>query len=116
MTWRSVRSPRSWPPPSRRRRRRKPPRRPLLPSDDRAAAFPLPESVAFWEAGKDLAAGSDPARRKDELERVRQVLLGLHERSEGRSRLVTATVAGDYARYASPGRGLDLMGVDLQSW
>lgn len=83
---------------------------------DQAAAFPVPDAVAFWELGASLGGSVDPALRKTELERVRQVLLGLHERPAGRPRLATAIVSGDFARYASPGRGLDLMGVDLASW
>jgi hypothetical protein len=83
---------------------------------DQVAAFPAAESVAFWELGKDLGGSPDPAARKAELERARQVLLGLRDRPADAPRLATGLVAGDAARYASPGRGLDLMGVELQSW
>lgn len=83
---------------------------------DLADGFPEPDAVAFWELGKALGGSADPARRKAELDRIRTILIGLRDRPAGRSRLATAVVAGDFARYASPGRGLDLMGVDLASW
>lgn len=75
-----------------------------------AAAFPVPEAVAFWKLGEDLGAGNDPEVRKEQLRRVRAVRSGLG------GRLATGLVAGDFAPYASPGRGLDLMGVDAHSW
>jgi hypothetical protein len=83
---------------------------------DQVAAFPVPEAVAFWNLGESLGNAGDAAVRKDELERARAVILGLRERPDGTPRLTTGVVLGDYTRYVSPGRELDLMGIDAQAW
>jgi hypothetical protein len=83
---------------------------------EQIAAFPVPDAVAFWKLGSDLGRSNDPAIRKQELERTRALISGLRERPEGFPRLATGVVAGDFIRYVSPGRELDLMGIDAQTW
>ena len=81
-----------------------------------AENFPVPEAVAFWMLGGGLGAAIDPEERKEELVRVRKILTGLRDRPAKSPKYATATVSGDFAKYAAPGRELDLMGVDPQAW
>lgn len=80
---------------------------------ERAAAFPHPEAVAFWNVGDDLGRPDDREARKRELDRIRRLVSDL-KRSLDResSRLTQANVADHYAQYALFGRNVDLIGVE----
>ncbi|MBX6313102.1 MAG: hypothetical protein IRY99_09350, partial [Isosphaeraceae bacterium] len=81
-----------------------------------AAAFPVPEAVAFWSLGEGLGRSHDPQDRQDELTRNRAILAALRELPEGLPRLATATIAEGLPQYSLPGKNLDLIGIRMNAW
>jgi hypothetical protein len=73
-------------------------------------------SVAFWHLGDHLGSSLDMDERTAEWERIRAVVAGLRDLPLGASRLTTATVSGEFYKYARAPRGLDMIGVRPLSW
>ena len=81
-----------------------------------ATASPYRDSVAFWHLGDHLGSSIDPAERTAEWERIRAVVAGLRDLPPDAARLTTATVSGEFYKYARAPRGLDMIGVRPLSW
>lgn len=81
-----------------------------------ARGFPVPESVALWHLGSDLGAANDPDVRKANLKRTRALVGAIRELPPPASRLTTATVGGEFIKYAMPRQNLSLMGVNSGAW
>ena len=58
-------------------------------------AYPLRESVAFWEIGEHLGRQRGLKSRAEELARIRDALAAIRGMNDDTSRLVTATVDGE---------------------
>ncbi len=74
------------------------------------------DSVAFWHLGDRLGSTIDPADRAAEWERIRAVVAGLRDLPPDASRLTTASVSGEFYKYARAPRGLDMIGVRPHGW
>jgi hypothetical protein len=81
-----------------------------------ASTYPFKDSVAFWHLGSALGALPDPELRKEELERIRGIVLGLRDLPDDFPKLTTGDIAEQSRQYATPGQGLDLMGVAPEFW
>jgi hypothetical protein len=81
-----------------------------------AAAYPLRESVAFWNLGDRLGSSNDPVLREAERDRIRADITQFRHATEGISRLSTAGVVGLFPDYARLPHNLDMIGVHSQSW
>lgn len=82
----------------------------------KAETYPYRDHVAMWNLGDDLGASPDPKARKDELERVRRAIIGLHDLPDGRPRVLMGTVTDGLPLYALAGRNLDVFGVEAADW
>lgn len=80
------------------------------------ASFEARRSVAWWCAGDRLGRANDFERRKSEIEHVRKIAAQLRDRPTDESRLLTASVEGEFAKFAAAGRGLSIVGVDSNAW
>jgi hypothetical protein len=81
-----------------------------------AAAYPLRESVAFWNLGDQLGSSNDPTFREAERDRIRAEVSAFRHAPEGFSRLTTAGVVGLFPEYSRLPHNLDVIGVHPQSW
>ena len=80
-------------------------------------AYPLRESVAFWEIGEHLGRQRGLKSRAEELARYsRNALAAIRGMNDDTSRLVTATVDGELALYARARTGLDILGIEPRMW
>lgn len=90
------------------------------PDPDKAAramsSFPYRDSVAFWNIGEMLGSSPRLEDRDREIARVREVVETIRELKGDGSKLLTATVAGDFPQFARPPRNLDLVGTRPNSW
>lgn len=78
--------------------------------------FPHPGSVAFWSLGSELGSPTMAEERTEAAERARALLEELRGQEAEGSTLTTATLTGDFPRYAMPGQNLDLLGVETMAW
>jgi hypothetical protein len=81
-----------------------------------ARGFAVPEAVALWHLGSALGASNDPESRKADLKRTRALVGAIKELPPPASRLTTATVGGEFTKYAMPRQNLALMGVAAGAW
>ena len=77
--------------------------------------YPLPKSVMLWSIGEHLGRPREASARRQEVDRIREVLGPLGE-SQDVPRLSTATVDGEFRLYSRPPGNLDVIGLDLPIW
>ena len=83
---------------------------------DQMTAYPLRQSVAFWQIGAHLGRQRELKSRVEELSRFRDTLAAIRGMNDDASRLVTATVDGELALYARAPTGLDILGIEPRMW
>ncbi|MEI7922534.1 MAG: hypothetical protein WCJ40_11540 [Planctomycetota bacterium] len=90
---------------------------------ERAKKFPIQESVAFWDLGRNLGVTLDNPSGEKQLERNRALVRKIHEEATqaetaGRtfSNLVSGIAGGRLAGYAMPQNHLEIMGIDPTVW
>jgi hypothetical protein len=83
---------------------------------DQMAAYPLRQSVAFWQIGEHLGRQRELKARAEELSRFRDTLAAIRGKNDDASRLVTATVDGELALYARAPSGVDILGIEPRMW
>jgi hypothetical protein len=83
---------------------------------DQMTAYPLRQSVAFWQIGEHLGRQRETTARAGELTRFREALGAVRELDDDDSRLVTATVDGELPLFARAPMGLDVIGVEPRLW
>jgi hypothetical protein len=76
-----------------------------------ATSYPFRDHVAFWYLDDALGADPDREARRAELDRTRKIVTDLHDRPDDFPRLTTASIAGEFPRYAQPGQSLDIFGA-----
>ncbi len=77
--------------------------------------YPLPQSVALWSIGEHLGRQREVDARTQQIARIREAIAAVRER-EDELNLATATVDGEYRKYARSPANLDVIGVDLPIW
>jgi hypothetical protein len=83
---------------------------------DQIATYPLKDSVAFWHLGDHFGRDRDPKDREHELERARDAIAAVRGIDDRLSRVATATIDGELAKYARAPLGLDLLGIQPRIW
>ncbi len=81
-----------------------------------AASYPFREHVAFWDLGEQLGASNSIGARKEELERIRSIVAGIHDLPANVSRLTFGTLRGMEKQYSLSGRNLDVLGFEPGDW
>lgn len=79
------------------------------------ADYPLAPSVFLWSIGEHLGGRRQVAARKEEVEKVRDLLAAMNESDEHRLPAM-AGLDGEFRLYSRPPANLDVIGVELPVW